>query len=387
MVKAGEVLCEIDPRTYQAQLDAALGQLQATQAKYELAKTENERSKDLYKENPKAISLKALDQHQASEDAAAAEVVAAKSTVEVYRLNVEFTKVTSPISGRVGRYQFTIGNLVTENATTLTTVVSQDPIYVYFNIDEQTMLSLARGFFEGKLPPLSSRQIKVDMGLQDESGFPHQGTADFADNVVDPTTGTLTMRASFDNPVRNGVRLLLPGMFVRMRIPLGRPQQALLVADQAVGTDQTQKYVYVVDAAGTVQYRRVQLGSLQPDGLRVVTDGIAAGDQVIVSGLQLVQPTAKVKTEVVQMPSTPAAESTGGSPHDTEGESAGSDTTGSQPDAPSVPGTDTTPDAKSAPATKTPADGASKSSDASSANTQSPLPPESQPANSGQPSN
>ena len=113
MVRADKVLCEIDPRTYQAQLDAALGQLQATQAKYELAKTENERSKDLYKENPKAISLKALDQHQASEDAAAAEVVAAKSTVEVYRLNVEFTKVTSPISGRVGRYQVAIGNLVT----------------------------------------------------------------------------------------------------------------------------------------------------------------------------------------------------------------------------------------------------------------------------------
>ena len=159
-VKSAQVLFEIDPRTYQAQLAAAEGQVEVAQTRHELAQAENARAKALYQDNPRAISLKALDQHQAAEDAAAAEVVAAKGSMEVYKLNLEFTKVTSPIDGRVGRNQVGIGNLVTENATTLTTVVSQDPIYVYFNIDERTMLEALRQLYAGKMPPLKDRKIQ-----------------------------------------------------------------------------------------------------------------------------------------------------------------------------------------------------------------------------------
>ncbi len=309
LVKAGDLICQIDPRTYQAQYDAADGQLQATQARYKLAKDENARAQDLYKQNAQAISLKALDQHQAAEDAAAADVIEAKSSLEAYKLNLDFTNVTSPIDGRMGRYQVTLGNLVTENATTVTSVVTQDPVYVYFNIDEQTMLRLVRQLFDGAMPPLASRKIQVQMGLQDETGFPHTGTADFADNQVDPTTGTLTIRAAFPNPPSPqspNLRLLLPGMFVRVHLPLSLPRSALLIADEAIATDQSQKYVYVVDDSDTVQYRRVELGILENDGLRVITDGIKPEDQVIVNGLQLVSPRIKVKTEVVKMPTYPS---------------------------------------------------------------------------------
>jgi membrane fusion protein, multidrug efflux system len=301
-VEAGQILCEIDPRTYQAEYEAAKGQLEAAEAKLELAKVENDRAKSLYELNPKAISLKALDQHHAAEEAAAADVVAAASSMEVYKLNLEFCQIVSPISGRVGRYQITIGNLVTQNVTPLTTVVSQDPMYVYFNIDEQTMLKALRNLYNDKLPPLVSRRVKVGMELQDETGFPHIGVANFANNTVDSSTGTLTVRAEFNNPPNeHGLRLLMPGMFVRIHLPLDLPTPSLLVAEQAAGTDQGQKFLYVVDDQDTIQYRSITLGQVQKDGLQVVTEGVHAGDRVVVSGLQLVRPGAKVKTELVSM--------------------------------------------------------------------------------------
>ena len=281
-VKAGSVLCKIDPRTYQAQLDASAGELAVNESKYKLAKAENERAKALYKENSKAISLKSLDQHQAEEDAASAAVVASKSAMEVYELNVEFTNVDSPIDGRVGRYQVTVGNLITENVTTLTTVVSQDPIYVYFSVDESTMRTLLRQLFAGDLPTPSTGKVTVGMEMPDETGFPRSGRVNFANNTVDPTTGTITLRAQFDNPANTeGVRMMLPGMFVRIRMPLGQPAQAVLVPEQAIGTDQGLKYVYVVDKENRVQYRRVSLGQLQEDGLRVITQGLSVSESVI----------------------------------------------------------------------------------------------------------
>ena len=301
-VKAGEVLCKIDPRPYQAQLDAAQGELAVNEAKYKLAKAENDRAKDLYKENPKAVSLKSLDQHQAEEDSAAAAVVASKSSMEVYKLNLEFTEIHSPITGRVGRYETTVGNLVTENTTTLTTVVSQDPVYVYFNVDEPTMRNALRKLYAGELPTPASGAVEVGVQMPDEIGFPRTGRVNFADNTVDATTGTITLRAQLDNPANaKGVRMLLPGMFVRIRLPLGRTAEAVLIAQQAIGTDQGQKYVYVVDDESKVQYRSVVLGQVQDDGLQVVTDGLSDKDQVIVSGLQLVRPKVVVKTEVQPM--------------------------------------------------------------------------------------
>ncbi|MEM8678673.1 MAG: efflux RND transporter periplasmic adaptor subunit [Planctomycetota bacterium] len=302
VVKAGQVLCEIDPRTYQAQLDAAKGALEAAEAKYQLARTENDRAKSLYAENPQAISKKALDQHQAEEDSAAADVVASRSSMEVYQLNREFCEITSPIDGRVGRYQVTKGNLVTQNSTTLTTVVSQDPIYGYCSIDELTLLKVLNNLFDGKMPPLSSRKITIGMGLQNEQGFPHQGTADFADNELNSSTGTLTIRAVFPNPANaKGVRLFIPGMYVRMRVPLDLPHPAVLIAEQAVGTDQGQKFVYVLDGDNKVEYRKVALGPLQDDGLRVIRQGVEPGDRVVVNGIQLIQSGDTVKSETVPM--------------------------------------------------------------------------------------
>lgn len=301
-VKKGDELALIDPRPYQAQLDAAAGELQANEAKYKLAKTENERAKALFKENPKAISSKSLDQHQAEEDAAAAAVVASRSGMEVYQLNLDFTKIESPIAGRVGRYQVTVGNLVTENTTTLTTVVSQDPMYVYFNVDEPTIRNALRKLMAGELPTPASGKVQVGMEMPDETGFPRTGTVDFADNTIDPLTGTITMRASFPNPANaDGIRMMLPGMFVRIRLPLGRPHDALLIAEQAIGTDQGQKYVYVVDENDTVQYRSVSLGQLQDDGLRVVSEGLKPADRVMLQGLQMVRPKDTVKVDVTTM--------------------------------------------------------------------------------------
>ena len=303
-VQKGAELCLIDPRPYQAQLDAAKGELQAYEAKYQLAKTENERVKSLYKENPKAVSLKSLDQHQAEEDAAAAAVVASKSSLEVYQLNLDFTKIVSPIEGRVGRFLVTVGNLVTENTTTLTTVVSQDPIYVYFNVDEPTIRAALRKLIGGKLPPLGSRKIQVGMEMPDESGFPRNGTVDFANNTIDPLTGTITLRASFENPASsNGVRMMLPGMFVRIRLPLGQPKKSVLISEEAIGTDQGQKYVYVVDDNNKVQYRNITLGQPQDDGLQVISTGLKADERVIISGIQMVRPEQIVKVEEQPMPS------------------------------------------------------------------------------------
>ena len=305
-VKSGDVLFEIDPRTYQAQLAAAEGQVEVAETKQELAQAENARAKALYQDNPRAISLKALDQHQAAEDAASAEVVAAKGNMEVYKLNLEFTKVTSPIDGRVGRNQVGIGNLVTENATTLTTVVSQDPIYVYFNIDERTMLEALRRLYAGQMPPLKDRKVQVLMGLQDDEGFPHQGVADYASNQVDASTGTLTLRAAFDNPKNEGgVRLFMPGLFVRVRLALSKPEPAILVAEAAIGTDQDRRFVYLVDDAGTVAIRTVTLGALQLDGLRVVKTGLNSDETVLVSGIQLVRSGEKVKPKTIPMPLAP----------------------------------------------------------------------------------
>lgn len=301
-VKAGQVLCEIDPRTYQAEYDAAHGQAEAAKAKLRLAQTENARAKELYQINPQAISLKQLDQHQAEEEAAAADVVAAVSEMEVEKLHLDFCKIYSPIDGRVSRYDVTVGNLVTQNVTQLTTVVSQDPVYVYFPIDEQTMLTALRNLYKGELPPLTSRKVAVGMALQDETGFPHHGIVDFANNQVDSSTGTLTLRAEFDNPANeHGLRMLMPGMFVRVRLPLSLPAPSLLVAERAIGTDQAQKYLYVVGDDDTVQYRRVTLGQPQDDALRVIKQGLHFGDRVVVSGLQLVRPGMKVRTESVPM--------------------------------------------------------------------------------------
>ncbi len=181
-------------------------------------------------------------------------------------------------------------------------------MYAYFDVDERTMLGISRAVMRKEVDLLRTKQVPVLMGLEDEEGYPHQGYVDFADNVVSKSTGTVTARGVFKNPsTPSGRRLLRPGMFVRIRLPLGKPRPALLVSDKALGADQGQKYLLVVDGQNTVQYRRVEAGPLQEDGLRAIKSGLKPGEWVIVTGLPLVRPKMTVEKEIIAMPTVPVA--------------------------------------------------------------------------------
>jgi multidrug efflux system membrane fusion protein len=302
-VKKGDLLYEIDPRPYQAQLDQAASQVDLYKAQLKLARTTYARDRAINTRVPGSVSQQELDQYLAAVDEAAARVKAYGASTEVYRLNLEFTRVTSPIDGQISRYYMTVGNLVNQDQTLLTTVVSLDPMYVYFDMDEPTLLRIRKARSAGAVKPTPDGRFPVLIGLQGEEGFPHHGTVNFVNNQVNPATGSIAVRGVFPNPrLDGGTRLLSPGMFVRVRLPIGRPHQALLVIDRAIGFDQGLKYVYVVDAENQVQYRRVTTGALQEDGLRVVTQGLNPGDRVLIGGLQQVRPRLKIQPEPTAMP-------------------------------------------------------------------------------------
>lgn len=310
VVKVGDVLFEIDDRPYKDELDQAQASLE--QAKAALVKSQAflEIGLQTQKISPGAVSQQEIVQRQGARDEAAAAVKSAEATLEKCRLNYEWCKVTSAIDGRVSRYYLTVGNLASQDTTLLTTVVSEDPLYAYFDVDERTMLRIVRDLLpKAEVDLLQSKQVPVLMGLADEQGFPHAGYIDFADNVVNAATGTVTARGVFANPphASSGRRLLRPGMFVRIRLPLGKPRQALLVSEKALGTDQGQKYLCVVDPQNVIQYRRVAVGPLQSDGLRVIQTGLQPGEWVVVSGLQLVRPGLQVQPERTAMPGGEAA--------------------------------------------------------------------------------
>ncbi|MDR3621209.1 MAG: efflux RND transporter periplasmic adaptor subunit [Paludisphaera borealis] len=310
-VKAGDLLFEIDPRPYQAQLDQAQGQVNLYQAQLKLARTTYARDRAINRITPNAVSDQQLDQDVAALDEADARVKAYEKNMEVYRLNHEFTRVVSPIAGMVSRYYLTLGNLVNQDQTLLTTIVSLDPMYAYFDLDEPTMLRIRRAINEGRLKSRASGiRLPLYMGLQGEPGYPHEGEIDFVNNQLNPTTGSILVRGVFANPKpQTGVRLLSPGMFVRIRLPIGQPHPAVLVIDRAISSDQGIKYVYVIDEKNIAQYRKVTTGSLQDDGLRVITSGLTADEWVVVGGLQQVQPKTAVKPEPTAMPSLDSAES------------------------------------------------------------------------------
>ena len=295
-VKAGSLLFEIDPRPYQAQYDQAVGQVNLYKAQLKLAKVTLARDEQLVKSA--AVSAQQIDQDRAAVDEADAQVKAAAASLEIYKLNLNFTKVTSPIDGQVGRYNLTLGNLVNQDQTLLTTVLSLDPMYAYFDVDEPTVLRVRRAINDGRIKVYGSEQIPVLMGLEGEEGFPRKGTIDFTNNQINPGTASILVRGVFDNPLPpGGRRLLLAGMFVRIHLPIGQPHPALLVIDRAIGSDQGLKYVYVVDAENKVQYRRVTTGPLESDGLRVITEGLKPNDVVVVGGLQQVHPHMPIQSE------------------------------------------------------------------------------------------
>jgi multidrug efflux system membrane fusion protein len=305
-VKEGELLFIIDPRPYQAQLDQAAGQVNLYQAQLKLAKTTYARDRAINNITPGSISRQQLDQDEATVEEADARVKAYEKNMEVYKLNHEFTKVVSPISGMISRYYLTLGNLVNQDQTLLTTVVSLDPVYAYFDMDEPTLLRIRKAINEGKMRRRRANGLRVPvfMGLQGEAGFPHEGSVNFVNNQLNPTTGSILVRGVFPNPKPpDGTRLLSPGMFVRIRLPIGEPHAAVLVVDKAIGSDQGIKFVYLVDKDGKAQYRRVTTGSLQEDGLRVITEGLSPDEWVVVSGLQQVRPRMPVQVEQMPMPS------------------------------------------------------------------------------------
>lgn len=310
-VKAGDLLFEIDPRPYQAMVDQAKGQLAVNEAQLKLSKANLARDTAANQQVRGAITLQQIDQDKAAVDQAAAMVQSAEAVLAAYELNLSFTKVYSPINGQVSRYYYTLGNLVNQDQTLLTTVVSVDPMYAYFDLDERTLIRVRKAINEGKIKVAKDRTaIPVLMGLEGEEGYPHHGTIDFINNVVNPSTGTIAVRGVFQNPLPpNGRRILVPGMFVRIRLPIGQPHQSVLIADRAIGSDQGLKYAYVVDAENKVQYRRITTGALENDGLRVVEEGIKPDDWVIVGALLQVRPQMEVKTDRIPMPTLgPSAE-------------------------------------------------------------------------------
>lgn len=290
MVKTGDLLYVIDPRPYEAIVLQAQGQLSDAKAKQDLAERELSRATELSR--TQAVSDSVVDQRRQQLQAAQAAVLQADGVLKRAALDVEFTKVTAPIDGRISRHLVTIGNLVQggENGSTiLTSIVSMDPIYIYFDMDEATYLKNNRLWFEGRRPSSRDTPNPVHIALSGESKPSREGKMDFLDNRLDIATGTLRGRAI----VQNTDLSILPGQFARVRVLGSAPYEALLLPDAAITNDQSRKVVLVVNKDDVVEMRPVVLGPLD-DGLRVVREGLKRDDRVIVDGLQRARIGAKV---------------------------------------------------------------------------------------------
>ena len=299
LVNKGDLLFLIDPRPYEAQLRRAQGDLELALSRVNLAQKNLARAEYLVKSQ--AMSKEEAETRAALVRQAEAGVSTAQAAVDAAKLDVQFTRITAPVSGRVSRKLVTEGNLINggvgTQGTLLTTIVSLDPLHAYFEANERDYLKYVRLGKSGERP--SSRDFKnpVFVGTADEQGFPHQGYMDFVDNQIDRGTGTIQGRAIVPNP--DG--LLAPGLFVRLRLIGSGLYHALLIPDEAVQSDQAQKFVWVIDDQNRVHYRQVKVGTLH-DGLRVVSDGLAPGDRVIVRGVQRARPDIVVEPEETTIP-------------------------------------------------------------------------------------
>lgn len=294
LVQEGDPLYEIDPTLYQAELDRARGLVQKLLGQKELIEIQIKRYKNLVAKGAASQQELDLQVGQRAENLGA--LAAAESQVRYAAEYLKYCTVRSPISGQVSRTNFTVGNLINADQTSLTTVVSVDPIWAYFNVEEATYLRIqamaAAGVYKDPF------RVDVKMGLADDVNrrFPYQGKLNFVNNQVNPQTGTILIRGEFANPKH----LFKPGLFARVRAPTGPPHPALLVAELALNSDQGQKFVYVVDAESKVHYRRVKVG-LTFDGLRAIEEGLNPGERVIVNGLQRVRPGVVVEARTVDM--------------------------------------------------------------------------------------
>lgn len=274
LVNEGDLLFQIDPRPYQARLQAARAQLEQANSQLQLASSEAERAKSLL--DSRAISREEFDQRNAALLGARAQANAASAALASAELDLQYTRIKAPVSGRAGRALVTKGNLASPDQTLLTTVVSVDPLHVYFEANEQSA-------FESQQVSVAAKFVSVRIGLSGESGYPHRGTLDFIDNRLNSSTGTLQYRAQLDNP--DG--FFKPGQFARVEMPVAKLEQAVMVSRKAVMTDQNRRFVYVVDEDNQVARRQVTPGS--PAGeLLVIRQGLEQGDRVIVNGIQKV---------------------------------------------------------------------------------------------------
>jgi RND family efflux transporter MFP subunit len=299
-VKKGDLLFEIDPRTYQAEVDKAQAQVSQYEASVQRLATDYQRARVLLPS--RAISQEEMDRLSSTRSEASASVAAARAALRVAKLNLDFTKVSAPMDGRISRRLADPGNLVKADDTILTTIVQLDPIHAYFDIDERTVLRLRRLINEGKLRSSREATIQVDLGLADEDGYSLKGVIDFRDNRLDPGTGTLRVRVVIDNPDR----LLSPGMFMRMKLPVSLPTRSLLVPEEALVNDQGQKALYVINGDDKIESREVKVGQLV-DGQRVIKAGLTEKDRVVVRGQMSVRPGLKVNPRPADAPTRAAA--------------------------------------------------------------------------------
>jgi RND family efflux transporter MFP subunit len=293
-IRKGEVLFTIDARPFRAELARAEAQLAAAQTQSELAKTEFARAQKLL--DIKAISRQEFDQLQSGTRSSDANIRAAQAAVQAARLNVDYATIRSPIAGRVSRANVTAGNLVGNAEPVLTTIVSQDKVYAYFDASEATYLKYVKSAREGTRPSSRETANPVLMGLASEQGYPHKGVIDFVDNRLNPQTGAIRARAVFDNAKNE----FTPGLFARVKLIGSGTYNAIMTPDRAIGTDQNQKFVLVVGADNVAQFRPVKLGALQ-DGMRVIAEGLKPGEMVIVDGLQRVRPGMPVAAQKVEV--------------------------------------------------------------------------------------
>jgi multidrug efflux system membrane fusion protein len=296
-VKRGDLLFVIDPRPYQAEYDHAAADVKRFKTALDLARIELVRVQRL--KDSGAVSEEELDERKSTTAQAEANVAGAEAALETASLNLNFTRVTSPIDGKVSRAEVTRGNLVTggiNGGTLLSSVVSMNPIYLYFDADEQSYLRYAHTAHSGVGPGSNAAQNPVQVGLANEEGFPHAGTVDFVDNQLNPQTGTIRARAVLQN--KDG--LFTPGLFARVQLLVSGEYSAILIEDRAVNTDQSQKYVLVLGPNNQIEYRKVTLGRVI-DGLRVVREGLKPGDVIVVNGAQRVHPGVTVTPQRIAM--------------------------------------------------------------------------------------
>jgi RND family efflux transporter MFP subunit len=300
LVHAGELLFDIDPFTYAADLSQAQANLKLAQADVTLQQKLANRAQDLLAR--KAMAQEDYEIAFATWEKSKANVKAQEAARAKAQMYVDYTKVYAPLTGRISFRNVDPGNLVVADTTIMTTIVSEGPLYAYFDLDERTFQDLATSAVVGQTAWFSKLQFPVLMRLATEDDFKTVGTVDFIDNRVNASTGTIRMRGVF----KNTERLLRSGLFVRIRLPIGNPYKALLVPDEAVQSDQGRKFLFVVDATGEVVYRPVKLGQAL-SGMRVIKEGLTEGEHVIVSGMQRVRQGAKVKAELVPPPKPPGS--------------------------------------------------------------------------------